>query len=87
MTELQPISTPDAPKPSGSYSQAMVAGDFVFTCGFGPHDPATGELPEGIAAQTTQALRNVEAVEAPAVIDELIALPNVAVELMAEAVE
>ena len=61
MTELQPISTPDAPKPSGSYSQAMVAGDFVFTCGFGPHDPATGELPEGIAAQTTQALRNVEA--------------------------
>ena len=61
MTELRPISTPDAPKPGGSYSQAMVAGDFVYTCGFGPHDPSTGEIPEGIAAQTRQALRNVEA--------------------------
>jgi reactive intermediate/imine deaminase len=61
MPELQPISTSDAPKPGGSYSQAMVVGDFVWTAGFGPHDPATGELPEGIAAQTRQALRNVEA--------------------------
>jgi 2-iminobutanoate/2-iminopropanoate deaminase len=61
MTELRPISTTDAPSPGGGYSQAMIAGDFVYTCGFGPHDPTTGEIPEGIAAQTRQALRNVEA--------------------------
>lgn len=62
MTELQPISSPDAPKPGGNYSQAMIVGDLVYTAGFGPHDPETGEIPEGIAAQTRQALRNVEAV-------------------------
>jgi 2-iminobutanoate/2-iminopropanoate deaminase len=61
MTELRPVFTSDAPQPAGGYSQAMIAGDFVYTAGFGPHDPATGQLPAGIAAQTTQALKNVEA--------------------------
>jgi reactive intermediate/imine deaminase len=61
MIERQAITTTDAPQPAGAYSQAVVAGDFVFTSGFGPQDPATGELPEGIEAQTVQVLRNVEA--------------------------
>lgn len=39
----------------------MIAGDFVYTAGFGPQDPATGELPEGIEAQTVQVLKNVAA--------------------------
>jgi 2-iminobutanoate/2-iminopropanoate deaminase len=55
------VSTSDAPQPAGGYSQAMIAGDFVYTAGFGPQDPATGQLPEGIAAQTTATLKNVEA--------------------------
>lgn len=60
MTDRQPVSTPDAPNPAGAYSQAMVVGDLIFTSGFGPQDPATGRIPEGIAAQTVQVLKNVE---------------------------
>jgi 2-iminobutanoate/2-iminopropanoate deaminase len=62
MPEFRPVSTPGGPQPGGGYSQAMIAGDFIYTAGFGPHDPATGEVPAGIAAQTRQALKNVEAV-------------------------
>jgi 2-iminobutanoate/2-iminopropanoate deaminase len=61
MTDRQPVSTTAAPNPAGGYSQAMIAGDFVFTAGFGPQDPATGQVPKGIEAQTLQVLRNVEA--------------------------
>jgi len=61
MTERIAVTTTDAPQPAGAYHQAMIAGDLVFTSGFGPQDPSTGELPDGIAAQTVQVLRNVEA--------------------------
>ena len=61
MIERHPVTTTDAPPPAGAYSQAVIAGDLVFTSGFGPQDPATGHLPEGIEAQTIQVLRNVEA--------------------------
>lgn len=61
MTDREPVSTDNAPRPGGGYSQAMIAGDFVYTAGFGPQDPATGDVPDGIAAQTVQVLRNVEA--------------------------
>lgn len=56
------IRTDSAPAPKGSYSQAMRVGDLVYTCGFGPHDPQTGEVVGAdVAAQTEQALRNVDA--------------------------
>lgn len=55
------ISTANAPRPAGAYSQGISIGNLVFTSGFGPQDPATGALPEGIAEQTRQVLRNVEA--------------------------
>ena len=61
MTDRQPVSTAAAPAPGGGYSQAMIAGEFVFTAGFGPQDPRTGAVPEGIAAQTEQVLANVAA--------------------------
>lgn len=61
MTDREPVSTDNAPRPGGGYSQAMIAGDFVYTAGFGPQDPSTGDVPDGIAAQTVQVLRNVEA--------------------------
>lgn len=57
-----PVTTDDAPAPKGTYSQAIRAGDFVYTSGFGPHDPRTGEVVgSDVAAQTTQTLRNVDA--------------------------
>jgi len=57
------IHTDAAPAAIGPYSQAVRAGDFVFTAGQIGLDPATGEMvPGGIAAQTRQALRNLQAV-------------------------
>ncbi|MDQ7909407.1 Rid family hydrolase [Phytohabitans sp. ZYX-F-186] len=50
----------DLPTPAGPYSHVIDAGAFVWTAGFGPQDPATGEIPEGIAAQTERVIDNVE---------------------------
>jgi 2-iminobutanoate/2-iminopropanoate deaminase len=55
-------STNKAPKPVAAYSVGMEAAGLVFTAGQGGHDPETGELPDGIAAQTRQALENVDAI-------------------------
>jgi len=56
------VLTEDAPAPVGPYSQAITAGGLVFVAGQIPIDPATGEMPDGIAEQTRLALRNVAAV-------------------------
>ena len=57
------ISTDQAPSAVGPYSQAIIAGEFVFTAGQIPMDPATGRLVEGdIQEQTRQVLSNVQAV-------------------------
>ena len=56
------ISTKDAPAAIGPYSQGMRAGNLVFCSGQIPVDPATGHIPEGIAAQAEQSCRNVAAV-------------------------
>ncbi len=56
------VLTDDAPAPVGPYSQAIVAGGLVFVAGQIPIEPATGEMPDGIAEQTRLALRNVAAV-------------------------
>ena len=57
------IKTEDAPQAIGPYSQAIVAGGFVFASGQIPTDPATGQFVEGgIAEQTEQVLRNLSKV-------------------------
>ena len=56
------ISTTNAPGAIGPYSQGYVANGMVFTSGQIPVDPATGQMPEGIAAQTRQSLTNIGAV-------------------------
>jgi 2-iminobutanoate/2-iminopropanoate deaminase len=49
--------------PSGSYSQAIRAGDFVFVSGQGPTDPATGAVVGAtIEEQTDRTLANVRAI-------------------------
>jgi 2-iminobutanoate/2-iminopropanoate deaminase len=60
------VSTDQAPPALGPYSQAIVAGGLVFCSGTAGIDPATGVAPDGIAAQTDQALRNLAAVLAAA---------------------
>jgi 2-iminobutanoate/2-iminopropanoate deaminase len=63
-----------APAALGPYSQAIVAGGLVFCSGMAGIDPATGVAPEGIEAQTEQALRNLAAVldAAGASMDDLV---------------
>ena len=57
------IKTEDAPKAIGPYSQAVVAGGFVFASGQIPTDPATGQFVEGgVSEQTRQVLRNLSKV-------------------------
>lgn len=56
------IKTDKAPPAGGPYSQGIVMGKTVYVAGQTPKNPATGAIPEGIAAQTRQALENVKAV-------------------------
>jgi endoribonuclease L-PSP len=57
------IFTEKAPKPIGPYSQAVIAGSFVFVSGQIPIDPTTGEMvPGGIKEQTKRVLENIKAV-------------------------
>ncbi|MBC8446619.1 MAG: RidA family protein [Chloroflexi bacterium] len=56
------IATGRAPAAVGPYSQAVRAGNLVFTAGQIGIDPVLGQLRTGIAAQTRQALANLQAV-------------------------
>jgi 2-iminobutanoate/2-iminopropanoate deaminase len=58
----QAVATGAAPAALGPYSQAIVAGGFVFCSGTVGIDPQTGRVAEGIEAQTEQALRNIAAI-------------------------
>ena len=63
---MQILETKNAPGAIGPYSQGYEAGGFLFTSGQIPVDPATGGVPEGIAAQAEQSCRNVGAILAAA---------------------
>ena len=56
------IHTTDAPAAIGPYSQAVKFGKYMFSSGQIGLIPATGELAEGVEAQTEQAMRNLGAV-------------------------
>ena len=59
----QPVSTEQAPKAIGPYSQAIRAGQLVFLSGQVGFDPATGQLvPGGISEQTHRVLQNIGAI-------------------------
>ena len=59
---VQTIHTEDAPAAIGPYSQAVRAGSLLMTSGQLGLNPETGVLPEGIAEQTEQALKNIDAI-------------------------
>lgn len=56
------ICSPEAPAAVGPYSQAIEAGGALYASGQLPLVPATGEMPEGIEAQTRQSLDNLGAI-------------------------
>jgi len=63
MAVREAIATSEAPGAIGPYSQAIVAGGFVFVSGQIPLDPATGTLVDGdITAQTHRVLKNLDAI-------------------------
>ncbi len=58
----QVLATDQAPAAIGPYSQGIAASETVYVSGQLPLDPATGIFPEGIAAQTAQSLKNIQAI-------------------------
>jgi 2-iminobutanoate/2-iminopropanoate deaminase len=57
------VSTDRAPAAIGPYSQAVLAGGFLYASGQIPLDPATGELVTGdVAAQTRRVMENLREV-------------------------
>lgn len=57
---MKTVSTPNAPAAIGPYSQAKIAGNFVFTSGQIPVNPSTGALESNdVEEQTHQACKNV----------------------------
>lgn len=57
------VSTPDAPKAVGPYSQAVWAGDTLYISGQIPLDPATGNMVGATTAeQTAQVFKNIGAI-------------------------
>ena len=63
MNNFKLIYTSEAPAAIGPYSQAVVAGEWVFASGQIPLDPSTGEVVEGgVAEQTDRVMNNLAAV-------------------------
>lgn len=61
------LHTADAPEAIGPYSQATVAGGFLFTAGQIALDPGTMQVVEGdVVAQAEQVMKNLAAVLANA---------------------
>ena len=56
------ISAPNAPAAVGPYCHAKLVDDTLYTSGQIGLIPDTGELPQGVEAQATQALENLKAV-------------------------
>jgi 2-iminobutanoate/2-iminopropanoate deaminase len=60
---LKKISTKNAPAAIGPYSQAIIAGDFLYVSGQIPIDPETGEIKGAtITEQTEQVMKNIGAI-------------------------
>lgn len=62
---MKPVETKFAPPAIGPYSQAMIAGDLVFTSAqlaMDPKDPDSGLVPGGISRQAERVLENLKQV-------------------------
>ncbi len=56
------VLSPDAPPPSGGYSQGIVAGGCLYLSGQGPYDASGSRAGSSIAEQVRQVLENLDAV-------------------------
>ncbi len=63
MNKINFVETPNAPKPGGHYSQAVIHNGLIYVAGQLPIDPMTGEKKLGsIEEQTEQVLANLRAI-------------------------
>lgn len=53
------IASPQAPKAVGPYSQAVETGGTLYVSGQLPIDGASGQMAQGVEAQTRQSLTNI----------------------------
>lgn len=61
--ERTPVNTTQAPAAIGPYNQAIRCGQFVYTSGQIPLDPASGEIVgKDVTEQTHRVLQNLQAV-------------------------
>ena len=56
------IHTNNAPGAIGPYSQGIIVGDFVYTSGKIPINPATGVMETDIKLATKQSMENIKAI-------------------------
>mgnify|MGYP002550915198 CR=1 FL=1 len=58
----QKVDTSAAPAAIGPYSQAVKSNGQIYVSGQLPIDPKTGDMPQGVKAQTKQSLENIAAI-------------------------
>ncbi|ASK61978.1 reactive intermediate/imine deaminase [Virgibacillus phasianinus] len=63
---VKEIHSKNAPAAIGPYSQAIKVGDFLYVSGQIGIDPSSGEVVEGIEAQTKQVMDNLKSILAEA---------------------
>lgn len=56
------FNTDKVPAGRARISQATAGGDLIFVSGMVVREPVTANVPKGVAAQTEQVLKNIEAV-------------------------
>lgn len=61
-SRIEGVSTAEAPRPGGSYSQGITANGLLFIAGQVPVDPGSGAVPEEFDRQVRQTLDNLAAV-------------------------
>ena len=59
---MKEVFTNKAPAAIGPYSQAIIAGDFLYASGAIGINPETGDVAEGVEKQTIQVMENLRTI-------------------------
>src|SRR5699024_6845316 len=71
---MKEVFTNKAPAAIGPYSQAIIAGDFLYASGAIGINPETGDVAEGVEKQTIQVMENLRTIllEAGVTFDQVV---------------
>jgi reactive intermediate/imine deaminase len=59
---MQPVTSPDAPTPAGTYSPGIISGNLLFIAGQGPFDAEGNRLEGSFGLQLRRTFANLEAI-------------------------